>query len=120
MISIYIFLTLVILVLFMYLLFEKASVHLRLLKEIYPNELRDINSIHRLMMGFAGFSIIGIKNTLWIFCPIYCSRKKTVSLEGRKMKFHNRLIDLNRYILIIFLFYIFWICIVPLFMGLWG
>jgi Na+/proline symporter len=65
----------ILLMIVVFFILKKGSLHFKLLKEMYPGKLKQINSIYN---PFSVFYILGfnIETILWFSTPIYFSKNK--------------------------------------------
>tara|TARA_B100000768_G_C11095075_1_gene296607 strand:- start:271 stop:648 length:378 start_codon:yes stop_codon:yes gene_type:complete len=95
-------------------LFVKSFMHYKLLKEIYPTELRGVNSYLGMMFSFSSFAL-SVSTLFWFWTPIYFKVKCHTKYKDNAIIFHKKLVSNNRYIIRYFLFYICLIAVLFLF-----
>jgi len=97
---------------FLYLLFsllfytfKKGVLHFRLLKELYPQELKEVHS-YLGMMWFSNILMLRFDVMVWFWTPIYYSKISINNLKGKAHQYHDELIRINKKIATYFSLYL--------------
>lgn len=86
-------------------LFIKSILHFRLLKEIYPDKLINVNTLFK-MMWVANILKLRLDIMIWFYFPIYYSKISLDDYGEDALKLHHKLIRNNKKIAIVFLLFL--------------
>lgn len=99
--SLILFLTFVLsLLLFITELFHKNMVHFKLLKELYPVELSEVDSAQYFYLFYNSFSL-DFETLLWYWSPIYYKKQVIENPSPKVLYLHQKLIKISRRIIIL-------------------
>jgi len=108
---IYIIGTVVFLILWIRQLFLKANLHFKLLKELFPEKLKNIRSYNHYLMTFS-FYKLDLQTFFWISSPLYYTRKKTEKLSDKAKDYHYKLKKISSRIILYFVLFILWLFLI--------
>jgi hypothetical protein len=101
----------------LFFLFKKGIIHFKLLKELFPSQVRNVNSYFELMLWLPNYFNLNIKNIIWISIPIYINIFN-YEFNDEALNYHKRLVQNNKKLGIVILIYIFWVLGVSYLMNL--
>ncbi len=88
------------LLLFVMELFHKNAVHFKLLKELYPDVLSEVDSAPYFYLFYNSFSL-DFETLLWYWFPIYYKKQVIINSNPKVFCFHQKLIKISRRIIIL-------------------
>lgn len=99
--------------------FLKGVTHFKLLKELYPKELSNVNSYFQ-MMWISNSSILDFKIMIWFWAPFYYDLFSSNNFTPQMLEYHKRLLKSNKkivFLLILFMCNVILIGLVAKFAG---
>ena len=86
-------------------LFLKGVVHFKLLKELYPEKLKGVNTYFG-MMKITNTFILDISTMFWFWTPFYFTMTPTRNLYGEALELHFKLKKMNKRMLVYLLIFL--------------
>jgi len=91
------------------LILKKGELHFKILKELYPDKFRRINSSYNPLFVIYIFGL-DINIILWYYSPIYFEKKSLIINTNEKLIFiNNRLLKNNRIIYLLVVIMLIWL-----------
>lgn len=106
--KIYLFGFFVLLLFFLRFLFRKAEIHYKLLKNMFPENLKNSKTFYHFIFSLRCFYKLDISNLIWLTFPFYYSKDKN-SLSEENKKYHSMLLKNNLIVLSIIALIILWL-----------
>ncbi len=103
------FIYIVLLILFMRFLFRKGELHFKMLKELYPDSFKGIESFYNPLLSFYIFGL-DADILFWFIVPLYF-RKKDISIinNDRLILLDKKLRNNNKKIFLLLILSIIWL-----------
>jgi hypothetical protein len=108
---IYLFGSLMTLILFLYFVFNKFKLHFELIKIIYPNMFPEVISYFNFEMSYKIFRL-EFSEIIWMWTPVFYKKKLSTDLTEELLVVERKLIKNNMYIFIAFTAYLFWLFVI--------